>query len=88
MSKKDSAEADRNSYVVSIVGAGGKTTCLRRLQLECKKLGISAAAGTTTHIQYERNESFLDRPDMDAAREILKKTGTLWMGEPVSRLEM
>ena len=37
--------------VVSIVGAGGKTTCLRRFQLECKKLGISAAAGTTTHIQ-------------------------------------
>ena len=84
MSKKNSAEADRNICVVSIVGAGGKTTCLRRLQLECKKLGIRAAAGTTTHIQYERNEAFLDRPDMGAAREILKKTGTLWMGEPVS----
>lgn len=70
--------------VVSIVGAGGKTTCLRRLQLECKKMGIPAAAGTTTHIQYERNETFLDRPDRTAAREILRKTGTLWMGEPVS----
>ncbi len=74
----------RDIRVVSLVGAGGKTTCLRRLQMECKKLGILAAAGTTTHLQYERNESFLDRPDMDAAREILEKTGTLWMGEPVS----
>ncbi len=74
---------DRDIRVVSIVGAGGKTTCLRRLQMECKKLEIPAAAGTTTHLQYERNESFLDRPDMDAAREILRKTGTLWMGEPV-----
>ena len=79
-----SGRKPEKNCVVSIVGAGGKTTCLRRLQLECKKLGISAATGTTTHIQYERNESFLDRPDMDAAREILKKTGTLWMGEPVS----
>lgn len=70
--------------VISIVGAGGKTTCLRRLQMECKKLEIQAAAGTTTHIQYERNESFLERPNIDVARKILKKTGTLWMGEPVS----
>ena len=85
MSKKDNnADADRAVRVVAIVGAGGKTTCLRRLQLECKKLGIKAAAGTTTHIQYERNETFLDRPDRNAAREILGKTGTLWMGEPVS----
>ena len=70
--------------VISIVGAGGKTTCLRRLQVECKKLGIPAAAGTTTHIQYEKNTGFLDRPDLQAAREMLKNTGTLWMGEPVS----
>ena len=85
MSKKDNnADADRAVRVVAIVGAGGKTTCLRRLQLECKKLGIKAVAGTTTHIQYERNETFLDRPDRNAAREILGKTGTLWMGEPVS----
>lgn len=75
---------DERIRVVSIVGAGGKTTCLRRLQSECKKLEIPAAAGTTTHLQYERNESFLNRPDMDAAWEILEKTGTLWMGEPVS----
>lgn len=75
---------DESIRVVSIVGAGGKTTCLRRLQLECKKLEIRAAAGTTTHIQYERNESFLECPDLGAAREILEKTGTLWMGEPVS----
>lgn len=70
--------------VISIVGAGGKTTCLRRFQLECEKLGILAAAGTTTHIQYEKNTGFLDRPDLQAARDMLKKTGTLWMGEPVS----
>ncbi|MBD9157705.1 MAG: hypothetical protein EGQ17_05375, partial [Lachnospiraceae bacterium] len=70
--------------VVSIVGAGGKTTCLRRLQMECKKLGILVAAGTTTHIQYEKNTGFLDRPDLQAARDMLKNTGTLWMGEPVS----
>lgn len=75
---------NNSASVLSIIGAGGKTTCLRRLQMECKKLGIPAAAGTTTHIQYERNESFLERPDMGAAREILEKTGTLWMGEPVS----
>ena len=47
-----SGRKPEKNCVVSIVGAGGKTTCLRRLQKECKKLGILAAAGTTTHIQY------------------------------------
>lgn len=79
-----SGRKPEKNRVVSIVGAGGKTTCLRRFQLECEKLGILAAAGTTTQIQYEKNTGFLDRPDLQAAREMLKKTGTLWMGEPVS----
>lgn len=70
--------------VISIVAQAEKPPACSRFQLECEKLGILAAAGTTTHIQYEKNTGFLDRPDLQAARDMLKKTGTLWMGEPVS----
>jgi probable selenium-dependent hydroxylase accessory protein YqeC len=74
--------------VISVVGGGGKTTLLRRLQRECREAGIPHAVSTTTHMQYERNGAFLEKPSMGSFRRILAREGTVWMGHPVSEVKM
>ena len=49
---------------------------------------IFHGVSTTTHMQYEKNESFLGSPSLESFLKIYKKTGTVWMGEPVSELKM
>ena len=74
--------------VVSVTGGGGKTTLIRRLQQECKKLGIPHAVSTTTHMQYERNAAFLEEEDLERLLTVGKKEHTVWMGRPVSEMKM
>ena len=74
--------------IISLTGGGGKTTVIRRLQKECMERRIFHGVSTTTHMQYEKNESFLGSPSLESFLKIYKKTGTVWMGEPVSELKM
>ena len=74
--------------IISLTGGGGKTTVIRRLQKECMERRIFHGVSTTTHMQYEKNESFLGSPSLESFLKIYKKTGTVWMGEPVSQLKM
>lgn len=74
--------------VVSVTGGGGKTTLIRRLQQECKKLLIPHAVSTTTHMQYERNAAFLEEEDLERLLTVGKNEHTVWMGQPVSETKM
>ena len=74
--------------ILSLTGAGGKTTVIRRLQQEYQKMGIFHAVSTTTHMQYEKNESFLGEPVLESFLDIYHRSGTVWMGEPVSEKKM
>lgn len=78
----------RQQEVLSVVGAGGKTTVLRRLQMECIKKQLPHVISTTTHMQYERNERFLGHPSLRMLREIFMHCHTVWMGEPVNEWKM
>ena len=69
--------------VVSLVGAGGKTTVVRRLQRECLEAGISHVVTTTTHMQYEDMEEFLSEESLERALELVGRFGTVWLGRPV-----
>lgn len=74
--------------ILSLTGGGGKTTVIRRLQREYMEKTLFHGVSTTTHMQYEKNESFLGIPSLESFLEIYEKTGTVWMGEPVSDVKM
>ena len=65
--------------VLSLTGGGGKTTVIRRLQKECMERNVFHGVSTTTHMQYEKNESFLGIPSLVGDRfyhVILNKADT------------
>lgn len=71
--------------VISVVGAGGKTTTLRRLAEEYVKSGRKAAVITTTHIAEEEKPWFLaeeeGKPGGKITMErILETYGQVWAG--------
>ena len=68
--------------VVSAVGAGGKTTLLRRLAREYADEGRGAVVTTTTHILKEDLPWFLTEPSENALKERLKQWGQAWIGIP------
>ena len=74
--------------VVSVIGGGGKTTLIRRLQRECLQRGIPHAVSTTTHMQYVRNAAFLEEESLERLLAVQKKEHTVWMGHPVSERKM
>lgn len=74
--------------IISLTGGGGKTTVIRRLQKECMERKIFHGVSTTTHMQYGENESFLGSTSLESFLEIYEKTGTVWMGEPISERKM
>lgn len=80
-------DTDRQE-ILSLTGGGGKTTVIRRLQKECRDRNIFHGVSTTTHMQYEKNKSFLGIPSLESFFEIYEACGTVWMGEPVSEAKM
>ena len=74
--------------VVSVIGGGGKTTLIRRLQQECMQRGIPHVVSTTTHMQYARNAAFLEEESLERLLAVEKKEHTVWMGRPVSETKM
>lgn len=68
--------------VVSVVGAGGKTTTLHRLADEYVRSGVPVLVTTTTHIMKEDREWFLSGFSEEKVEEQLQKSGQVWVGEP------
>ena len=74
--------------VVSLVGAGGKTTVVRRFREECLGAGISHVVTTTTHMQFKKAGDFLSEASLERVMEMVGRFGTVWLGEPVSEGKM
>lgn len=70
------------SPVVSVVGAGGKTTLIRQAAEEYRRKGIPVIVTTTTHMMAEDHPWFLLSPSMDKMMEILAREGMVWVGCP------
>lgn len=69
--------------VVSVVGAGGKTTLITRLAEEYRRNKTPVIVTTTTHMAAENQPWFLLEPSPERAREILEQEGMVWVGVPV-----
>ena len=74
--------AEWNHPVVSAVGAGGKTSVLRRLAGEYAERGSGAVVTTTTHIREELQPWFLTEISKEKLLGILKNQGQVWTGVP------
>lgn len=73
-------QQDKQS-VISLVGGGGKTTTMCRLQKEYELTKIPSIVTTTTHIQSLEEEWFLGEPSIDGLKERLETFGKVWCGE-------
>lgn len=78
--------ADLKALVVSVVGAGGKTTILHRLEEEFVRRNRRVIFMTTTRIMKEGTPYFLEDASEDEIRDGLKKFGRVWIGshDPIS----
>lgn len=65
---------------VSIVGAGGKTTTLKRLAAEYADMGHCPIVTTTTHMFLEDSPLFLEDPSVQEIQSLLKKEGCVFTG--------
>lgn len=69
------------SPVISFIGAGGKTTTIKRLVKEYQDKKIPVVVTTTTHLKIEEKPWFLLEASKEKAMEILLKYGEVWIGE-------
>lgn len=67
--------------VISLIGAGGKTTTMKRLVEEYNQKKIPVIVTTTTHLMKEDQPWFLLEPSEEKAMEILRKYGKVWLGQ-------
>lgn len=71
--------------IISITGAGGKTTTIRRLAEECEELGLRTIVTTTTHMKKEA--MFLTDPSFETIGEELRRKGSVWFGASAAQTE-
>lgn len=69
-----------NASVISVVGAGGKTTLLHRLEEDYVRKNQHVIVTTTTKIMHENKPYFLEDASIDKIKYILKKFGRVWIG--------
>lgn len=65
---------------IAAVGAGGKTTTLKRLASEYREAGRRPIVTTTTHMAWEASPLFLADPSAEAIRMLLEKEGCVFAG--------
>lgn len=70
--------------VVSVVGAGGKTSTIWRLMEEYRKTGRKVIVTTTTHMMEEPVPWMLKEPSVEKALCILERYGCLLSGIPAA----
>lgn len=63
----------KRTGIVSVVGAGGKTTVIRRLREECLAEKIPHIVSTTTHMQTGPEECFVKEADLEQIKSVLEK---------------
>ncbi len=82
--------SERRKEVVSVVGAGGKTTTVLRLHYEYRAENKRHILTTTTHmlIPEECEKFFCQNPDIAVCQEILEQEGCLFLGKPVSDVKV
>lgn len=66
--------------VISVVGAGGKTTLLHCMADEFVQKTRNVFVTTTTHVMMEDSPCFLADPDMETIKNGLKQFGQVWAG--------
>ncbi len=73
------------SPVISITGAGGKTTTALRLAWEYKEAGNPAIVTTSTHLEIWKQPWFLLEESMEKLEKIRKTEGQVWVGIPLEK---
>ena len=74
-----------NTSVISVVGAGGKTTLLHRLEDECVRKKQHVIITTTTKIMHENKPYFLEDTSIGKIKDTLGKFGRVWIGAACKR---
>ena len=77
---------DTRSPVISLVGGGGKTTCIMAMASECRQKGIRAVVATTTHMQMPYDAFLLETEDMQAFYKLMEREGQVWLGRRLDPL--
>lgn len=72
--------ADAIAPRIAAVGAGGKTTTLKRLAAEYAKMGCRPIVTTTTHMFREDSPFFLEDPSVQEILNLLEKKGCVFAG--------
>ncbi len=68
--------------VVSVVGAGGKTSMIREMAREYAAGGGRVIVTTTTHMMKEDLPWFLTEPSEERMDGLMKRYGQVWIGLP------
>lgn len=79
---------DADHPVVSVTGAGGKTSSIRRLTGEYIRSGQKVIVMTTTHLMAEEEPWFLLEPSEEKMRELLETYSQVWVGTPAENRRM
>ncbi len=72
--------SEEEHAVVSFIGAGGKTTTIRRMEAEYLQRGKKPVVTTTTHIQKRAESYFLTDPSLEEIRSMLEQKKQVWFG--------
>ena len=72
--------AETTAPRISAVGAGGKTTTLKRLAAEYTDMGRKPIVTTTTHLFREDSPLFLEDPSVGEILALLDKEGCVFAG--------
>lgn len=67
--------------MISIVGAGGKTSLMKRLRDELVSLGLKVVVTTSTHILYEPDEPCDSGEDIERIKGIIDERGYIVIGK-------
>lgn len=67
--------------MISIVGAGGKTSLMKRLREELVSLGFKVVVTTSTHILYDPDEPFDSGEDIEKVKGIIDEHGYIVIGK-------
>lgn len=76
------------SPVISFIGAGGKTTTMKRIAKEFIDEDIPVIVTTTTHLFNEKKPWFLLEPSKEKALEALEKYKMVWLGSITKKGKM
>ena len=73
------------SQILSITGAGGKTTTALHLAYEYKDVGNPAVVMTSTHLAIWDQPWFLLEESMEKLQQIRRRYGQVWVGIPMTK---